>query len=596
MTTFLQSSHNLRDLTDITVARKVLGIGTLALQDSNEVNITGGSITVSNWSFNSTDASPGMYLVAKDDYGTLEWKYPTIENWLTMDQSNVPLSGFCNDAPFVAQETLCQVAFTGQYDDLVEKPSDLSSFYHDGYFLQTACNLSDLQDPHQAALNLGLGPLAFADDYYVELSNLSVLAEFRFTPHDAVINEGMFLMLGVSNLAKWENLPIATATEYGMIRLTDDFMSGRTDQAPSAYALSNAYTSIYNMIAKIEENEYMNELINHFQLLTVTNNLSEVGDDPDKQQAIRSNLGLGDIATQNVDDVRVGTLTVSDQFVFTPGAQLSNVLTTNADGLVHWMELPMANYTQYGVTKLHPSYLHDNDTTVPSSHALFDAYSSLSNMIQSFEGAIPRAIEDLTDFNDYLRLRQGLAGINAPYARRNLGLCNVAHNSLFSSLVDHPTRLSDFTNDPPYLVSGSNLNDLGNVAIARYNLGLGSMCLQDSNNVNIVNGIATLSDLTITDTFTFANQEEGATSVQDMFLKSIDSEGTMRWEPLPIATSEIHGTVRLSHDVVYEAQHLDPNTFGDKVASATAVFRLFNEIQGKIDQLETRLDRWLTTL
>ena len=589
MSTFLQSSHNLKDLEDIPTARKVLGIGSMAIQDSNNVNITGGRISVSNWSFNVDGASQGHYLVAADDYGTLAWHMPTAEDWLNTEQSNVLLSGFSNDAMFVRQETLCQVAFTGRYQDLEGKPTNITDFYNDGYFLQTACNLSDLQDISIAARNLGLGPLAFQDDYYVELSNLSILAEFRFTPQDVVINEGMYLMLGPSNQARWENLPVATTTEYGLIRLTEDYLSSRTDRAPSAHALSNAYTTLYDKIAKIDENEYMNELIEHFEILTVANNLSELADNPTKTEQIRQNLGIGTLATQNADNLRVQNITVDGSLIFAPNAQENSFLSTDSSGNVYWSQLPIANYTTFGITQLNSSYLHNNTFTVPSSKAFADAYMSLSNLIQDISDNIPRSLASLTDISDYLLLRDGLRGIDATYARQNLGLCNVAYNGLFSSLIDHPTRLGEFINDPPYLISGSNLSDLGDIPTARSNLGLGTMSIQDADNVNIINGIATFSNLVVTDSFTFSNNEsiQEANDVQDMFLKSIDSEGTIRWEPLPVATTELYGAVRLSHDV-------NDHTH-DKVASATAVFRVYNILLGKIDQLEARLDRWLTT-
>lgn len=590
MSTFLQSSHNLKDLENIPTARKVLGIGSMAIQDSNNVNITGGHISVSNWSFNIDGASQGHYLIAGDDYGTLEWHMPTAEDWLNTEQSNVLLSGFSNDAVFVRRETLCQVAFTGRYQDLEGTPTNITDFYNDGYFLQAACNLSDLQDISIAARNLGLGPLAFKDDYYVELSNLSILAEFRFTPQDVVINEGMYLMLGPSNQARWENLPVATTTEYGLIQLTEDYLSSRTDQAPSAHALSNAYSTLYNKIAKIDENEYMNELIDHFEILTVVNNLSELADNPIKTEQIRQNLGIGTLATQNTDSLRVQNITVDGSFVFAPNALENSFLSTDSSGNVYWSQLPMANYNTFGMVQLNSSYLHNNTFTVPSSKAFSDAYTSLSNLIQDISDNIPRSLANLTDVNDYLLLRDGLRGIDATYARQNLGLCNVAYNGLFSSLIDHPTRLGEFINDPPYLISGSNLADLGDIPTARNNLGLGTMSIQNADNVNIINGIATFSNLIVTDSFTFSNNESihhGNDDLQDMFLKSIDSEGTVRWEPLPVATTEIYGAVKLSHDVTV-------NTY-DRIASATAVFRVYNNLLGKIEQLEARIDRWLTT-
>ena len=594
MSTFLKSTRNLKDLDDIPTARKVLGLGTMAIQDSNNVNITGGKISVSNWSFNIENATKGHYLVADDDYGTLAWKLPIIEEWVNMEQSNVLLSTFSNDVPFVERESLCQVAFSGRYEDLDGTPNDISDFYDNGYFLKSACNLSDVTDISIVTKNLGLGPLAFQDDYYVTLSNLSILAEFRFTPQDVVINEGMYLMLGHSNEAKWENLPIASTTDYGLIRLTDQYLSNRVDTAPSSYAMSNAYSTLYDKIAKIEENEYMTALILEFDLLTVTNNLSEIKDDTFKTQEIRQNLGIGTLATQDTDDVRIQNITIDGNFIFSSGAQENSFLASDStNGNAYWTPLPTATYNNKGVVKINSSYLHNDTTSVPSSSAFKEAYHSLSNFILNVEQDIPRSLSDLTDTSDYLLLRDSLRGINASHARQNLGLCNVAYDGLFSSLIDRPTKLSQFDNDVSYLVGNSNLQDLGDVATARNNLGLGTMSTQNIDDVNIINGIATFSNLVISDSFTFSNNlptppYEISADFQDMFLKSIDTQGTIRWEPIPLATTQLYGAVKLTHDIT--------ESNNDRVASSTAVFRVYNNLLGKIDQLEDRLDRWLTTL
>ena len=55
MSLFLTRDHNLADLKDLNEARKNLGFGNIVYSDSNNVNITGGSVRIDTLSFNQTN-------------------------------------------------------------------------------------------------------------------------------------------------------------------------------------------------------------------------------------------------------------------------------------------------------------------------------------------------------------------------------------------------------------------------------------------------------------------------------------------------------------------------------------------------------------
>lgn len=588
MTTFLQAYRNLKDLDDIPTARKVLGIGSMSIQDSNDINITGGSIIASHIGLDNGNATPGAYLISIDEKGTMDWHVPIVADWVSKNQSEIAISSFFNDAVFVSNHSLCNVAFTGMYEDLDGKPQNLSDLENDLSFLRVDCNLSDLQDLDEAKRNLGLGPLAFQDDYYVTVSNLSILSEFRFTPLNPITNpnEGMFLMLGESNLSKWANLPIATESTYGMLKLTNNYKSSAMDRAPSAYAVSNAYSSLYNMIAKVEENEYMQDLIDYFQVLTKQNNLSEFLTHNEIDQ-VRTNLGIGTFATQNVDNVIVDNISIVGSISFSQGAFSNAFLTTDINGNVYWSSLPNASYSEPGLVNINDDYSFNplNNFTVPSSKAISNLYVDIQNHINVLSNSIPRTINELADSGDYLLLSDGLKGIDANFARENLGLHPVARSGMYIDLIGRPTKLGDFINEPKYLLASENLADVANITETRRNLNLGTISLQDSNNVNITNGIGNFNNLSVSDLFTFTDSTN-TNDIQGTFLKCIDNVGTARWEHLPEATTEIFGVVKLSHDFTYS------NT--DKAASATSVFKAYNMLLGRIEGLEYRLNQLLS--
>ena len=129
----------------------------------------------------------------------------------------------------------------------------------------------------------------------------------------------------------------------------------------------------------------------------------------------------------------------------------------------------------------------------------------------------------------------------------------------------------------------NNLSDVTDKAMARLNLGLGDMSLQNKDNVNIANGIATFEDLTVTHHLTFQQASVLNDNLTGKFLQSQNELGELECVNLPLATEEIYGVVKLTHDLK------ETNT--DKVASATVVFQAYHALLERIKSLEESLAR-----
>jgi hypothetical protein len=583
MSTFLIANNNLRDLTDIEKAKTNLGIGTLASQDSNNVNITGGSIAVNELIINTPDTATGKILMSIDDQGTVGWRDDVLSEWATKPQNEVAISLFHNDQDFVQSNQLSKVAFTGDYNDLINIPSNITDLFETSAYLRADNNLQEITDPVAARNNLGLGSLATADTSFVSVSNLFVLSEFRFVP-DPNQENGKFLSLDSNNHAVWVDIPNASTSNHGLIKLIDSYTSDSTTEAPTAAALRRAYYDLYFRVADTTEIDFVNSLIQYFGLLTTHNNLSEFSDSID---TVRENLGIGSLASQNTDNVSINNLTITNDFVYSANPIEGAFLKSGPNGECYWEELPIATIPLHsthsvkeGLVKISHEYSANLANTVPSSYAISNMFTSLSNSIKTLKDDIPTHLSQLSGIDHYILAQNNLKDVNATIARQNLGLHLVAHTGDFNNLINKPTKLSQFENDT-YLQKNLNLSDITNPEKARSNLGLGSMSLQNKEDVFISGGNATFENLTITKKFTF--EENGNSNLNGKFLKAKNTLGEIQASDLPIATEEIYGTVKTTNQL----DDLD----NDKVASATLVYKTYNLLLDRIKTLEESLAR-----
>jgi hypothetical protein len=585
MGTYLISNKNLGDLPDIRKARKNLGIGTIATQNSNDVYITGGSISISDLALNVVGVVAGNVLVATDEHGNMGWQAPFLNDWTQFPQNQIDISNFNNDLGFVLHSELSNVAFTGDYNDLTNKPTDFSSFYDDTYYMRRVNNLSEISNKAQARLNLGLGNMSIQNKDNVEVGKLFVDKTICFGSDRA--NVGKFLRLDNSLKAVWENIPSATETTPGLITLSGSFLNDSRITAPSSFALRNAYNDLKQTIASTL-GASIAEWIVTFGLLTKTRNLEEFADN---KQSVRTNLGMGNLAVQNSNLVNIDNLNISNGVTFQKGAIEGRILKCGPLGELFWSDIPLAIPPETsstdpieGIVKVSHFYTGNSeldDWTVPSYIAVSNMFETLSNNIVDAIAQIPTNINQLEGISDFLRVERNLRDVQKDVARNNLGLHTVAHTGSYTNLINTPSNVSQFTNNR-YLEAKNNLNDINNVVKARQNLGLGNMALQDKNNVNILGGSAVLQNLTVKNNFIF-NDPIRTGKLQEHFLRTENNDGAVKWSKLPRATEKILGVVKLTHD-------LNTNET-DSVPSATVVFREYHRLLERIKKMEESIDR-----
>ena len=256
--------------------------------------------------------------------------------------------------------------------------------------------------------------------------------------------------------------------------------------------------------------------------LIVDNNLGDIAD----PYEARLNLGLGDLATMNSNEVKItGGSIAASHFSLKPSDTTlgsTDYFLKNVDehGKVDWFQIPSLGW------------LKSNQGDIPIS-----GFSNDARYISKDELA-PVALSG--DFNDLSNIPELLSGV---YSNDVLG---------------------------QFLYCRSNLSDVEDKALARDNLGLGDLSLQSVNDVVV-------SNLTVTEQFRFP-EEVGRGFV---FIDS-DSNGEkyISTKPtFPIATSNVPG-------IVYVKDHLDSNNSDEFVPNMTLFSNVVTDLSGKIDQFK----------
>lgn len=604
MSLFLRRTNNLADVENINEARTNLGIGSLAQFNSNNVQITGGMIKADSFSLNSSNAKQGRFLICKSN-GQIDFSDVNLGNWIYKDVCNINISEFDHsNFIFLNKQSLCNIAFTGDYNDiLINKPVYYSDLSNDLDFLYNDLRNIDID---KARSNLGIGTLALKNtEDNIFFKNITITSNIRFenTTFDSNL-PNKFLHIDTNGDAYWDILPLGSTDNFGVIKITNDFLSIANNTAPSMYAINDMHSTLLNRIEQIEAgniSEAINvvETINNNGVLMKENNLLELTN----ITHARSNLGFDsnmELLIQSINNSNtfsIEKLIITSNIIFDHGggvtlnnldSQLINngtYLAVNSDGNVIPKNIPFATTSTPGFVYLIEEYDYtkffissQSTSTVISAQAFnqfingvyIPLYNSISNSI------VPR-IREL--YGNYLHISDNLLVDNPSIARQNLGLHDIAHTGDYFQLNNRPSNLSYFSNDSQFLVSHSNLADLTNVVIARSNLGIGSLASYDSNNVLFIKGNGSFSNINVSKNLSYKYDD---LNHDNHFLKCINNNGDCRWEPLPEATNTKKGIVQLESDYT---------KFSDnKASSGAALYTIYNRLVGEIAILEREVN------
>jgi hypothetical protein len=572
MSTFLITKNNLGDVDDINKARLHLGITHLSTQSPDNINITGGHVGVDTFCLYQSDVQTGAFLLS-DANGCARWG--------TIDGSslftNAPISGFINDVPYATQQW---------------------SFAN---LLGTNNNLDDLTDPAAAISNLGLGFLfdeleyLNADTYRI-MNNVS-LNGLKVNEDLELIGDLIFkrstLTPSFDNFVRinpvTNKLDVLTLAN-NIHQFRDGLVPMSNLIPPTTELLKQIYDDIVHNVDELKNTIVSMNEGTHY--LTKSLNLLDLTD----VVVARSNLGLEAIRPSS-NIVELDNLTVSSTLQYTTvpdGTTLQQgmvlMCANETTGFSEWRSLPYADDTgEHGLVRIVSDYLATPNlyTQVPNMRAMRDGFDAINddmtmnitNITDAYlrrDASFLALMEDvnssgtgyrnillnalqiqkanIVDFSDnqFLQATNYLSEVttgNLGLVHYNLGIKQVATTASYHDLIDIPGHLTIISMNDSYMRRDSNLSDLHNHTMARFNLGLKDMAMMDSRDVIIEGGVVRNLTSILTSELILQHTEFQIPNFDalqnEIYLKAIDPNGTAHWSSLPYASTTQKGIVEM---------------------------------------------------
>lgn len=599
MSLFLQSKNNLADVENIFDARRNLGFGTLSYFNSNNVRIEGGSIQTDSLRLRSANAQVDRFLVCKSNDGTVDFVDVELGGWISSNINEIKFGDFDTTNIIFQENNLASVAFTGSYTSLINQPTTFSDLENDLVFLRKDFNNIDTE---AAKVSLGLGSFAYIDpNNPLTFEELTISGNLNF-PNVIVDDNPKYLHIRSDGSTHWDFIKKASETEYGVVKLSDSYLDNNSNTAASIIAIRNMYEDLRSLLDNIGSVSLASEIqdtIIQQGLMKKTNNLSEL----DNIEHARSNLGFTshmETFLRNINNnnsINVNSFTVNSNLVFesTGLTQLGrdSYLAVNNQGKVVPRNIQYASEEYAGLVFLTNDYEYAFEQDVNDVDKMVLSMKGFSNFIEDVYNARYVSISNSIDpkirelYNEYMRVDDNIRVDNPSIARAHLDLHPVAHTGDFFQLTNRPFNLSSFENDTGFIYKQSNLLDLIDISQARKNLLIGSVAYYDSNNITILGGNGTFSNLVINKHLQY-KYGDGNTNYQNMYLKSINTNGDSRWGHLPEGTSSQKGIIQL------ESDH---TKYDDKKASSSgALYRVYHQLFGAIRLLQSDIQDIKTVL
>jgi hypothetical protein len=462
-------------------ARYSLLLGDFSLQDEDIINITSGNIAIDTFFIRSdtnTDANDSFLTNSNAD-GVVAFSDIVLPSWVSSNlQNKVFISGFYNDEVYVNSNTFDYDIHrnTLMFDESLLQVENRPSFdsiataygYPSGFTVATS-NLDDVLNTGLARMNLGIGDIATQNALDARFINTKVLSNITFP----------FLTTSPDTYIEKIN-SYAVNIQYDF-PLLQDVLVLPMDSTPSAILLPTSklvhdtFSNLSNVInVKGRENiEFIKtnaativEYLQDDAIVTITNYLKKMAADA---RTLR-NLSIGDIATQNSNDVSLEHITFS---------------SINSRANTVYYDDKLIDFDTFLQTTKNPGFVSLNES-VSFDKALnsFDAFSNTIEDVRS-EKQNNNNFDDFSwemfNLNDNLAHYTGANAGDAMHARANLLLHAFAYGGRLVDLENRPTYLSELNNDTNYLSKDNALSEMDDTAIAIQNIGISNMAFNSKN-------------------------------------------------------------------------------------------------------------------
>ena len=469
-------------------ARNNLLIDDMALQNADDVTIEGHSkIYTDEFKFiPSSGVNIGRYLTALDQKGTVSYGNFTLPEWVSdYKQSEIGIGVFSNDIGFVELASLQNNKFIFDEDlvNLANRPTFeeiKKQLGHTGTFSSAVSNLKSHQ-PLYSRQNLGIGNIATFGSNVVTVANINITSNLQI---ESIERDQTKYRTFLSNQAGG-----GPVVGIGVdLHLKTDVLLSNSSALPSSVLLSNIINDSYNSMSVnsfsnkeyiLSNEESIKTILKSDILYTADNFDVSVTDD----SIVRSNLGIGDISTQNVENVNLDKLNVSNlQLSGSENDQMNKVYFDST-----WVE--HSNFIKSNLASADIAGFVAGDQLLNYDLALM-VNADLNSNIDVLQS---NTQFDLAFYSSNLfQISSNLAELaNISRARSNLKLNPVATSGSLEHISGKPTYLSELVNDANYLKRNQNLADIHPTdrRKALSNIGVSDMAFEDANNIG---GTATL--------------------------------------------------------------------------------------------------------
>ena len=465
-------------------ARNNLLIDDVGLQDSDNVRIEGDSkIQVDEFEFQSPFGMPGRYLTSCNQEGNFAYSNFPLPDWLaSYTQGQIGIGAFSNDLEYVELQSLenNKFIFDESIRHLVNRPTfeDIKTdFGHVGQFAAADSNLSSFSFEN-IKQNLGIGDIATCESNEVIVNNLTISSNLQL------------------NIAHQENTYTFLSNQDGNVvghgidlHLKTNLLSSNTTALPSSILLSNLTEEFHNTMTEysssnnsfiLSNSEDIKAILKADVLYTSDNFDVSITEDA----VVRCNLGIGNLSTQNSDDVKVEKIKILNniQLIGDENSQKNKVYY---DG--RWMN--HSNFIYSNLARADKAGFAASDELLN-----YDLAVATNVVLNSNIDAVESNVKlDLKYFSSNLfQLTSNLSEISdVSIAMSNLELHPVAKSGSLADITGTPSHLSDLLNDATYLQRNQNFADIpeANRRNALKNIGVSDMAFEDANNIG---GTATL--------------------------------------------------------------------------------------------------------
>lgn len=556
---FLQSRNNLGDLENILEARDNLGLGTMAYQMHNEINIDNGNAKLSSLRLKTTEnIHENFILMASNNLGDVMWRELTIGDWLNKPQSEILLSGMCNDINFVTEDVL---------EDKLNKMNQPTI----DTLLGSELNIENVIGSNVITNTFSAIDVSTLD---LEVKNLR-MSSGNDVP--SVLTNGS----GGSNI--------------NLYPLNHTFSNSEEYLVSSAKAVSNLYSYIQRLEKNIPDDTA--------GFMISTNNFNDIGLDP---ILAVSNLGINDNLITN-------NLTIKDVTMSKPDYDILTEFNSSSIKDYKLLKEAGTNRLIYQENKLIHSYIERTEDYAASAFNVNELYEYVTDKLNQqmlVNNVLSEVIENNSDGTEnplraVFRQRLRTAGVkeiaftgswndlsNAPrslsafdnmngnnetlflYSKSNfndildkhqalinLGVSTVGITGNFEDInLPNIIRLIgendlELSSIPgiPFLTKKNYLNEFSNdMALIRSNLGIGDIATFDKTNIEILDGNINISECIIKTNLCYLNSNislDHAGLDKNIYLRCENSEGCGIWDTLPVADMSNLGLTILTNEL-----------------------------------------------